>query len=219
MARLNYPPRARQTVIDGAEALAAVLRTGEDLARCMVAIAGPPGAGKSRLAAALCDSLRAAGESAAVVPMDGFHFDDRVLEARGLRARNGAPETFDRRGLAVLLARLRAGEDEVAIPVFDRNIELSRAGGAVVDAATRFVLVEGNYLLLDEPGWRDLAALFDLRIFLDVDRRDLERRLRRRWDQHGLSPEQAGAKVSENDLPNADRVNERRLPADLVVRG
>jgi pantothenate kinase len=81
------------------------------------------------------------------------------------------------------------------------------------------VLVEGNYLLLDEPGWRDLAALFDLRIFLDVDRRDLERRLRRRWDQHGLSPEQAGAKVSENDLPNADRVNERRLPADLVVRG
>jgi pantothenate kinase len=151
--------------------------------------------------------------------MDGFHFDDRVLEARGLRARKGSPETFDRPGLAVLLARLRAGEDEVAIPVFDRNIELSRAGGAVVDAATRFVLVEGNYLLLDEPGWRDLAALFDLRIFLDVDRRELERRLRRRWDQHGLSPEQAGAKVSENDLPNADRVNERRLPADLVVRG
>ena len=38
-------------------------------------------------------------DSAAVVPMDGFHYDDAVLTAKGLRQRKGAPETFDYRRL------------------------------------------------------------------------------------------------------------------------
>ena len=142
--------------------------------RILVAIAGPPGSGKSTLAEALCDALVAGGQSAAVVAMDGFHFDDRVLEARGLRARKGAPETFDAGGLAHLLRRLREREADVAVPVFDRSIEIARAGGAVIASDARIVLVEGNYLLLDEEPWSAMAPLFDMSIYLDVPAGELE---------------------------------------------
>lgn len=184
--------------------------------RIIVAIAGAPASGKSTLAAKL-ERVLPQG-SAAVVPMDGFHFDDAVLIARGQRQRKGAPETFDFAGFKVLLSRLREREPDVAIPVFDRTIELSRAGGAIVSADTRIILVEGNYLLLDEAPWSQLEPLFDFSIFVDVSREDLERRLMQRWDEHGKTPEEARAWIASNDVPNIERVLSRRRVANLVVR-
>ena len=181
--------------------------------RFVVGIAGPPGSGKSTLA----ESLREVLPDSAVVSMDGFHFDDAVLARRGLGLRKGAPETFDHAGFAALLGRLRSGEPEIAFPVFDRTIELSRAGAGTVDAGTRFVLVEGNYLLLDEAPWSGLAGSFDFTIFIDVPRDELERRLLSRWHEHGRSDEAARAWVDSNDLPNVDRVLAWRRQADLVV--
>lgn len=182
--------------------------------RFVVAIAGPPGAGKSTLSAALHDVL----PDGAVVPMDGFHYDNVILDKRGLRARKGAPETFDFAGFEVLLRRIRAGEPDIAIPVFDRDIELSRAAAGIVDGDTRFILVEGNYLLLDEEPWSRLAPLFDFTIFVEVTRGELERRLRQRWHEHGRSDEDAIAWIASNDMPNIERVLARRRSADLIIR-
>lgn len=193
---------------------AAIVERAAGAARVLVAIAGPPGAGKSTIAAQLCGRLPA---PSAVVPMDGFHFDDVVLEQRGLRQRKGAPETFDFRGFAVLLERLRACEPEVAIPVFDRSLELSRAGAGLVGGEVRFVLVEGNYLLLDEEPWAGLAGLFDLSVFIDVPRRELERRLMERWRLHGRTDQEARHWIASNDMPNIERVLERSRQATLVL--
>src|SRR5690606_24460586 len=135
-----------------------------------------------------------------------FHFDNAVLEARGLLPRKGAPETFDVEGFRHLLGRLRAAEAEVAYPVFDRTIEIARAGAGVVAPATRIIITEGNYLLLDEDPWRSLASGFDLTIYLDVAQPELEQRLIRRWLDLGLAEDEARSKVMENDLPNAARV-------------
>ena len=194
---------------------AAIFKRAGGERRIVVAIAGPPGAGKSTLTEALRGLLPEG--SAEVVPMDGFHFDDAVLNRRGLRARKGAPETFDFAGFETLLKRIRAGEPDVAIPIFDRSMELSRAAAAIVGAETRFVLVEGNYLLLDEEPWIGLAPLFDFSIFLDVPRNELERRLRQRWAEHGRSEAEAIAWIASNDMPNIERVLARRRPADLIV--
>ncbi|TPI27953.1 nucleoside triphosphate hydrolase [Mesorhizobium sp. B3-2-1] len=183
--------------------------------RFIVAIAGPPGAGKSTLSASLHDLLPEGAVE--VVPMDGFHYDDIVLDARGLRARKGAPDTFDFGGFEALLKRIRAGEPEIAIPVFDRDMELSRAAAAIVGAETKFILVEGNYLLLDEEPWSRLAPLFDFSIFVDVPRNELERRLMERWHEHGRSEADARAWIASNDMPNIERVLARRRAADLVI--
>jgi pantothenate kinase len=183
--------------------------------RAIIAIAGPPGAGKSTIAEELAGLLPAG--TAANVPMDGFHYDDAVLDAKGLRARKGAPETFDFDGYEALLERLKPGDRDVAIPVFDRSIELSRAAAAIVPVSAKFVLTEGNYLLLDEEPWSRLAPLLDFTIFLDVPREELERRLIQRWLDHGRTPEDGRNWVNSNDLPNVDRVLGRRRNADLVV--
>lgn len=194
---------------------AAIFKRAGKSERFIVAIAGPPASGKSTRAEALADLFPQG--SAVVVPMDGFHFDDRVLDQRGLRSRKGAPETFDFAGFAMLLRRLKSREADVAIPVFDRNLEISRAGAAIVGSGAKFILVEGNYLLLDEEPWSSLADLFDFAIFVDVPRDELERRLVERWREHGRPDDAARKWIAENDLPNVDRVLRARRKADLVI--
>lgn len=198
------------------EALARLIREKAGAApRFVTAIAGPPGAGKSTLAAAVVEAL---GQGARVVPMDGFHYDDAVLTARGLRSRKGAPETFDAAGFLHLMGRLRTG-DEVAIPVFDRSMELSRAAADVVLPSDRFLVVEGNYLLLDEEPWRGLAPFFDLTVFLDVPEAELDRRLVERWHHHGRDPVEARHWIDSNDMPNVRRVTRGSRKADVVIAG
>ena len=183
--------------------------------RRIVALAGPPGAGKSTLV----DGLAAALPSAAILPMDGYHYDDAVLRARGTLARKGAPGTFDADGLAQTLARLkRRDEAEVAVPVFDRDLELSRGAARIIDRAVETVIVEGNWLLLDRPPWTGLAPFFDLTVWLDVPLPELERRLRARWTGYGFDAARMAAKLEGNDLPNAREAAAHSRAADLVLR-
>jgi pantothenate kinase len=182
--------------------------------RFLTALAGPPGAGKSTLAAELVSTL---GQGAKAVPMDGFHYDDAVLIARGARDRKGAPDTFDAQGFFHLLRRLRV-EDEIAIPLFDRDLEISRAGADIVTAADRLLVVEGNYLLLNEAPWPEAAPLFDLTVWIDVSEAELDRRLQARWAHYGKTPGEARAWIDSNDLPNIRRVMQNSRPADVVIR-
>ncbi len=186
--------------------------------RRLVAVVGPPGSGKSTLAEALLEALTERGVTAAILPMDGFHYDDALLEARGLRPRKGAPETFDAAGLAHLLDRLRANaEPEIAVPVFDRAVEISRNAARMIPREVGTVIVEGNYLLLDRPVWRDLRDRFDLTVALDVDEAELRRRLTERWRGHGIPEDEIPAKVEANDLPNGRAVLAESLPADVTI--
>jgi pantothenate kinase len=194
---------------------AAIFKHAGKQKRVIVAVAGPPGAGKSTMVEELATLMP--GGSAAVVPMDGFHYDDTVLNAKGLKQRKGAPETFDFDGYEALLKRLLAGDRDVAVPIFDRTIEISRAAAAIVPRETKFVLTEGNYLLLDEEPWTRLVPLFDFTVFLDVPRDELERRLIQRWLDLGRTAEDGRNWVSSNDLPNVDRVLASRRKADMVV--
>ena len=196
-----------------AEVVARIRETEGKGARVMVAVAGPPGAGKSTVSAALARAL----PEAAILPMDGFHLDNETLRARDLFARKGAPETFDVSGLRALLERVRAG-GEVRVPTFDRAADCVVPGGDVIPEAASIVIVEGNYLLLDEEGWRALHPFWDLTVMIDVPEDVLERRLVQRWLDHGLAPEAALARARQNDLPNAARVRTASVTADLVWR-
>ncbi len=183
--------------------------------RFIVAVAGPPAAGKSTIAARIVGALRAGGSSASVIPMDGFHYDDAVLDSLGLRSRKGSPPTFDVAGYAVLLQRLKACEPDVAIPHFDRSLELSRAAAELVSAQTTFLIAEGNYLLLDYQPWKDLRPLFDMTVFLDVPMKELDRRLVERWDHYGRDRAEARNWIDSNDLPNIRHVIEHSGQADI----
>ncbi len=183
----------------------------------MVAIAGPPASGKSTIAADLCAQLKIAGETAIAVPMDGFHYDDAILNARGHRARKGAPHTFDVNGFANLINRIKVGESDIAIGVFDRTLELTRACADIIDGTTKFVLVEGNYLLLNHEFWCDLKRKFDYSIFIKTSVNELEQRLIKRWLDHGFDLSYAKNWIASNDLLNIKTVLTDSLPADLTI--
>lgn len=186
--------------------------------RRIVAVAGAPASGKSTLAEALAHGLNTRGCNTQVVPMDGFHLHNPTLIDRGLLDRKGAPETFDVRGFAHLVGRLHA-EDEVFYPTFDRARDVAIAGGGLVDQDCDTVIAEGNYLLFDAPGWRDLHSHWDLSIRLDLPLQTLEKRLIDRWLEHGLSEEDAIARARRNDIANARTVAEAMLPAGVSVTG
>ncbi|WP_209508217.1 MULTISPECIES: hypothetical protein [unclassified Ruegeria] len=195
-------------IVDAVEALPAARH------RQLVAIAGPPGSGKSTVASLATAKLNRRGVSAGLVPMDGFHFDNAILKERGLFPRKGAPETFDLVGFHALLVRLRA-EDEVAIPGFDRKLDLAIAARSMILPDQRVVLVEGNYLLLDEAGWSGLHALWALKVFLGVDLATLKSRLTDRWVGFGLDKQAARERALSNDIPNAERVIQNSVQGDL----
>ncbi|UVK51071.1 nucleoside/nucleotide kinase family protein [Mesorhizobium sp. AR02] len=182
--------------------------------RVMIAIGGPPAAGKSHISERLRAEL--ASEGAEILPMDGFHYDNAVLDQLGLRPRKGAPQTFDFDSFELTLRRVRDSEATVAVPTFDRSLDLSRAGARLIASPTRYVIVEGNYLLLNRAPWSGLARLFDLTVFLAEPRAELEERLLKRWTDLGYSKRDAEAKVHGNDMPNVDMVLEQSSPPDIV---
>ena len=209
---------ADQQVITITE-LAQLLIERADNKRIVVAVAGAPGSGKSFIAEQLQATINnLAGATAAILPMDGFHFDDMILEQRDLRPTKGAPNTYDVGGLFHMISRLRQNnEAEIAVPVFDRSLEIARAGARIITSDSQILIVEGNYLLLDYAPWSSLAPLFDITVSIDVSEEELRKRLIHRWQSHGIDPELIEPKVEANDLPNGRTVIKHSIPADYVI--
>lgn len=188
--------------------------------RVIAAIAGAPGSGKSTLADKLVGKLNGRRPGlAAVLPMDGYHYDDLYLVPAGLRPRKGAPMTFDVGGLYHTLQRLRdQDEAEVAVPVFDRKIEIARAGARLIPKEVPVIVVEGNWLLLNQAPWDRLRPTFDVTVMVEVPEHVLRARLRGRWERLGLTEAEITEKLEENDLPNGRWVRDGSVPADHVIR-
>ncbi len=182
--------------------------------RVLLGIVGAPGAGKSTIAEALVAEL---GARAALVPMDGFHYSQRVLELLGRAERKGAADTFDAEGLAALLHRIRTAAGDVYAPTFDRSIEEPIAAGTVVPVDADIVVVEGNYLLLDDGAWTDVRAALDETWFLRIPQATRVERLVERHIRFGRTPEAAEAWVEMVDERNALLVEASAERADLIL--
>lgn len=182
--------------------------------RVVLGIAGLPGGGKTWLAEEITSSY----PDAVRVPMDGFHLADVELRRLGRLDRKGAIDTFDADGYLALLGRIRAMPPQtVYAPAFDRDIEQPIAGSIAIPPTTRLVVTEGNYLLDDVDPWPAIRARLDEVWFVDVPEDERRRRLIARHVEFGKTPEQAEAWVRAVDDPNAERIQNTRPRADVVV--
>ena len=181
----------------------------------LLGIAGAPGAGKSTLAERVVRDV----PGAVLVGMDGFHLAHATLETLGRVERKGAPDTFDAEGYVALLDRIRDLRDGSTVwaPRFHREIEDAVAGSVKVTSAVPLVVTEGNYLLLDEPPWWDVAALLDECWYLDVADDVRRTRLQARHEHYGRTPEQARDRTLGSDERNALAVAESRSRATVIV--
>lgn len=208
-----------KTTDEGLDALVArAVALAQPGQRRVLGIAGPPGAGKSTLADALAAGLAALGHDVVVVPMDGFHLAQAELERLGRADRKGAPDTFDAAGFVALLRRIaNPGPDVVYAPAFDRALEEPIAGAIPIAPGTALVIVEGNYLLLDESPWSEARGVLDEAWYVRLDAAVRVERLVARHRRFGRSDREAREFVLGSDERNADVVAGSAERADLVV--
>ena len=194
--------------------------------RILVMLAAPPGAGKSTLLSFL---HRLSREQTGLLPiqtigMDGFHRRQEYLlshtaERDGKTVRmteiKGAPVTFDLDRLAESVKKAAAGE-VCGWPAYDRLLHNPVENAVTVDSD--LVLLEGNYLLLDADGWRDLSAYADYTVFISAGEEFLRRRLIERRIRTGVEEEAAVRFVDFSDVPNVRLCLEHSMPADLQLR-
>lgn len=189
--------------------------------RMIVLTAAPPGAGKSTLAAFLEQLSRSQPDLTPLqaLGMDGFHFhQDYILSHTivrngveiPMRQIKGAPESFD---VHKLRRALESIQRDLLWPYYDRN--LHDVMEDAIPVAADILLIEGNWLLLDRPEWRDLTA--DHRIFIDAEEHLLRERLISRKQRGGFSREEAEAHYLRADGPNIRLCRENHLTPDLFL--
>ena len=203
--------------------LAELVRRARSLAsdgtRRILGITGAPGAGKSTVAARLVQAL--GPETAVLVPMDGFHLANSVLDALDRRARKGAPDTFDDGGYAALLHRLQLQTEQEQViyaPDFQRELEEPIGSALPVHCTVPLIITEGNYLLQPDGHWPRARAAMNEVWYLDADDDIRRQRLIRRHAAFGKTPEQAREWALGSDEANARLIIAHAGQADLVVR-
>ncbi len=199
--------------------------------RLVVGVTGPGASGKSVFAALVREVIARAFSdrrlAAAACPMDGFHYANAYLDSHlvddgqggtvPLRVFKGLPQTVDAEAFRDTLVRLKT-EPVVAIPRYDRRIHDSVENGIQVGPGERVVIVEGNFLLLDQGRWAGLPDLLDLSVFLVQPVDTMRQAL---MDRHVL-----GGRSQEDALEHFGRVDVRIYEtcmgtlgrADLIVR-
>lgn len=209
VSRAFDSPDIRQAVADLRLRLA-------DGSRLLLGVAGAPGAGKSTFSASLADFF---GPGAAlVVPMDGFHLGNAVIDGTPLRRRKGAPDTFDVGGYFSLLQRLaRRDEDVVYAPDFRRSIDEPVAASIAVPASVPLIITEGNYLLAENPAWQRVRSQLDAVWFIDTPPALRLSRLVERHMVFGMDRPAAEAWANGSDEANARLIEATRDRADRVI--
>ncbi|KAJ4745536.1 ATP-dependent kinase YFH7 [Rhynchospora pubera] len=198
----------------------------------IVGLVGPPGAGKSTLAGEVVCRINllwskvplqkgSKGEVATVLPMDGFHLYrsqlDQMEDPKEAHARRGAPWTFNPDLLRKCLYTLRK-EGSVYAPSFDHGVGDPVENDIHVSSEHKIVIVEGNYLLLEEDTWKEISLFFDEKWFIDIDIDIAMERVLKRHISTGKEPDVAAWRIEYNDRPNAELIMRSKNKADLVIQ-
>ena len=143
----------------------------------LLGVAGSVAVGKSTTARVLRALLARWPDHPRVdlVTTDGFLYPNRVLEARGLLARKGFPESYDLRRLVRFVAELKAGADEVVAPVYSHLVYDVIPGETQRIRRPDILILEGLNVLAGDQRRPDdttrpfVSDYFDFSIYVDAE--------------------------------------------------
>jgi len=183
--------------------------------RVLLGITGPPGAGKSTLSRELKFDL---GDSVQVVEMDGFHLSQERLMELGRLDRMGAIDTFDATGFVELVRQVRDSTGTtIYAPKFRRDIGTSIENAVAIEASVKLVIVEGNYLLMQDRPWVELRTLLDEVWYCEREESSRIEGLIARRRTYGQSDSEAREWALGSDRLNAEQIADTKSQADLIV--
>jgi pantothenate kinase len=188
--------------------------------RFLLGITGGPGAGKSSFAAFLVGELnRIKNEEIAVaVPMDGFHLPNEVLYAKNLYSLKGKPETFDAERFVSIVKKIHDEPyNSIYCPAYDRPRHCPVEDKVCVKPNHRIVIIEGNYLLLQQKPWNSLDNLFEEVWYLECSDNIMIERLIKRDIAGGKTKEEALRKILNTDIPNKILIESTKALADVLI--
>lgn len=187
--------------------------------RFILGVCGAPGVGKSTLADwVVTEWNRKHPDTAVLMPMDGYHRSNEELRHLGLLPLKGIPDSFDAESFISKLKAIHELPDSIhRCPKFDRSIEASIEDAIEILTRHKLVVIEGNYLLLDQTPWNQVRLFLDESWFLDSDEELILPRLLSRHADGGKTPEQARKKVESTDLPNAKLVSQSKVNASKIL--
>ena len=147
----------------------------------IIGVAGSVASGKSTTSRILRALLRRWRTSPKVdlLTTDGFLYPNAVLDERGLAARKGFPESYDRAALLAFLADIKSGKADVKAPVYSHLVYDIIPGEYVTIDRPDILIVEGlNILQAGELSKSGKPLLFasdfiDFSIYIDADEEDL----------------------------------------------
>lgn len=198
--------------------------------RVVIALAGPPGSGKSTAAQKVVELLNQTQQEpwAQLLPMDGFHYSQQVLDGFPNKveayARRGADWTFDAAGLLKFVRHLRSfntnSTEVIRAPGFDHSLKDPTLDAIAIGPETSLVILEGSWLLLDLEPWREIASLVDDTWYIDVDPKLARLRIAQRHVQAGIEPDLARALVraDANDMINGARIQSLLIPPKFRIQ-
>ncbi|HET6672668.1 MAG TPA: type I pantothenate kinase [Agromyces sp.] len=145
----------------------------------VIGVAGSVAVGKSTISRLLRELLARWEYTPRVelVTTDGFLFPNAELERRGLMARKGFPESYDRRALLRFVSEVKAGAGVVRAPFYSHLAYDIVPDAQVTVRRPDVLIIEGlNVLQPPGPGHRlAVSDLFDFSIYVDARTSDIAR--------------------------------------------
>ncbi|WP_407670405.1 type I pantothenate kinase [Ornithinicoccus halotolerans] len=147
-----------------------------------IAVAGSVAVGKSTTARILRELIARwdSRPSVELVTTDGFLLPNAELERRGLMGRKGFPESYDRRALLRFVSEVKAGKEEVTVPVYSHLTYDIVPGERTVVRRPDVLIIEGLNVLqaprrhIDGRMGLSVSDFFDFSVYVDARAEDIK---------------------------------------------